>query len=116
MQRSLDRFSPKNIKAGRIHRSITTWDRFSPQNTKVGRMQRSLDRFSPENPRPVGYINHQQQPTTIIFHMINQQVSLENRNWKKKKKKKFAGASPKNAELQRSFKTSKKHTEQAGST
>jgi hypothetical protein len=51
-------------------------------------MQRSLDRFSPENPRPVGYINHQQQPTTIIFHMINQQVAPENRNWKKKKKKK----------------------------
>jgi hypothetical protein len=48
--------------------------------------------------------------------MISQQVSLENRNWKKKKKKNFAGASLENVELQRSFKTSKKHTEQAGST
>jgi hypothetical protein len=51
--------------------------------------------------------------------MINQQVSPENRNWKKKKKKlcrSIAGDSPENAELRRSFKTSKKHTEQAGST
>jgi hypothetical protein len=28
---------------------------------RPGLMQRSLDWFSPENPRPVGYINHQQQ-------------------------------------------------------
>jgi hypothetical protein len=46
-------------------------------------MQRSLDRFSPKT-RPVGYINHQQL-TTIIFHMINQQVSPENRYRKNKK-------------------------------
>jgi hypothetical protein len=98
MQRSLDRFSPKNTKPSRIHRSITTWDWFSPQNSKAGRMQRTLDRFSPKNPRPVGYINHQQQPTTIIFHMINQQVPPENRKWKTSpencwKMQNFVGAS-----------------------
>jgi hypothetical protein len=95
MQRSLDRFSPKNTKAGRIHRSTTTWDWFSPKNT-----------------RPVGYINHQQQ--TTIFHMINQQVSPENRNWKLRRS--IAEDLPENAELRRSFKTGWKQTERAGST
>jgi hypothetical protein len=46
--------------------------------------------------------------------MINQQDSPENSYWKLRRS--IAGDSPENAELRRSFKTGRKHTEQAENT
>jgi hypothetical protein len=66
-----------------------------------------------KTPKPVGYINHQQQ-TTIFFFMINQQDLPENSN--RKLRRSIAGDSPENAKLRWSFKTGRKHTKQASNT